>query len=247
MPDQGVHHNEQNSPGLGPQAPRVAVLIPGYDVELTVAEVVRGSLAFVEKVLVVDDGSSDGTARVAESAGAQVLRHDRNLGKGAALQSGMRRLQELGFTHAFTVDGDGQHLPAEIPVLLEACVESREAIFIGKRRREEGQEVAGIRQFGNEFANWWVSRAAGRQLPDTQSGFRIYPLEPTLGLGATRQHYDFESEILILAARRGVEIRSREVRVFYPPPDELISHYAPWLDTIRIIRIVAPWALGFRH
>ena len=247
MLDQGVDDEGSNPRTAGGPAPRVAVLIPGYEVERTVAEVVEGSLSFVEKVLVVDDGSTDGTAGKAQAAGAEVLRHGRNLGKGAALQAGMRRLQDLGFTHVLTVDGDGQHLPAEIPVLLEACDQRREAICIGKRRREEHQEIAGIRQFGNEFANRWVSRAAGRELPDTQSGFRIYPLGPTLALRAKCQRYDFESEILILAARRGVEICSRDIRVFYPPPDQLISHYAPWIDTIRIIRIVAPWALGFRH
>lgn len=226
---------------------RIAALVPSLDVEHTIAGVVQGVREHVEHVLVVDDGSRDGTAREAESAGAEILRHEENRGKGAALRGGMERLKQNGFTHAFSVDGDGQHLPGEMPALLEVCRRDPAAIVVGARRREEHQEVAGIRRFGNDFANWWVALAAGREFPDTQSGFRIYPIEPTLGLGTRTDHYEFESEVLILAARRGIGVRSCEVRVHYPPPDELVSHYDPWVDTIRIIRTVVPFAARLRR
>ncbi len=227
--------------------PRIAALIPCLDVANTLEGVIRGALEHVEHVLVVDDGSSDSTAQVAQSAGADLVRHERNRGKGAALRVGMERLQGQGFTHAFSVDGDGQHLTGEMTILLEEWRAIPSAIILGARVRDEGQEVAGIRRFGNDFANWWVALAAGREFADTQSGFRIYPIDQTLALSVRANHYEFESEVLILAARRGLEVRTREIRVHYPPPDELVSHYDPWIDTIRIIRTVVPFAAGLRR
>ncbi|MDG2308178.1 MAG: glycosyltransferase family 2 protein [Candidatus Binatia bacterium] len=226
--------------------PRIAALIPCLDVEGTLGAVIQGVLAHVDHALVVDDGSTDSTSAAGASAGADVLRHEKNLGKGAALRSGMERLRDQGYTHVFSVDGDGQHLTDEMPVLLEEWREAPDAIVVGERIREEGQEVAGIRRFGNDFANWWVALAAGTRFPDTQSGFRIYPIAPTLGLGVRADHYEFESEVLILAARRGLDVRSRKVHVYYPPPDRLVSHYNPWIDTIRIIKTVVPFAAGWR-
>lgn len=227
-------------------ARRLAALIPCLDVADTIAGVVRGVREHVEHVLVVDDGSGDRTAEAARDAGADVLRHESNRGKGAALRSGLLRLRAQEFTHALSLDGDGQHLASEIPALLEEHAADPSAIVLGARIRDE-QEVAGIRRFGNDFANWWVALAAGREFRDTQSGFRIYPIEATLGLEVRADHYEFESEVLILAARRGVNVRTCDVRVYYPPPDELVSHYDPWIDTIRIIRTVVPFAARLRR
>ncbi len=230
----------------GTDAPRLAALIPCLDVADTIADVIRGARAHVDHVLVVDDGSCDETADVAGQTGAEVLRHDRNRGKGAALRSGMERLREQGYSHALSLDGDGQHLADQIPLLLAEHRSDPTAIVLGARIRDE-QEVAGIRRFGNDFANWWVALAAGREFRDTQSGFRVYPIESTLGLRVRADHYEFESEVLILAARRGIDVRSCDVRVYYPPPDDLVSHYDPWIDTIRIIRTVVPFATGLRR
>lgn len=227
------------------RTPRIAALIPCFDVADTLRSVIVGAREYVEHVLVVDDGSRDQTSAVAGAAGADLLRHETNRGKGAALRSGMERLRDEGFTHALSLDGDGQHLPDQMPLLLEEWRTHPDAIVVGARIRE--YEVAGIRRFGNDFANWWVALAAGRPLPDTQSGFRVYPIDVVLQLGVRADHYEFESEVLILAARREVDVRSRDVRVFYPPPDELVSHYNPWIDTIRIIRTVVPFAARLRR
>jgi glycosyltransferase involved in cell wall biosynthesis len=216
-------------------------------VEATVAAVVDGAREHVEHVLVVDDGSSDRTAEVALAAGAEVARHPENRGKGAALRTGLVRLLAQGFTHAFALDGDGQHLADEMPALLRETVKYPESIVVGARRIEPTQQVQPVKRFGNGFADWWVSLAAGRELRDTQSGFRVYPIASVLELGAHAERFEFESEVLILAARRGIALRSLEIAVHYPPPGERISHYEPWLDTCRIIFTVVPFLIGLRR
>lgn len=216
---------------------RAAVLIPAYDCAATIGAVVEGARRRVERVLVVDDGSADDTAARAAAAGAEVLRLPANRGKGAALRAGLRRLADEGVTHAVSMDGDGQHLADQIPSLLAAATAAPAALVIGARRIE-GQEVTPIKLFGNRFANRWVEIACGQRLPDTQSGFRVYPLPATLALGARAEQFAFETEVLIRAARAGMTIRSVEVAVHYPPAAERISHYKPFRDTVRIIGVV---------
>ncbi|MCC6848274.1 MAG: glycosyltransferase family 2 protein [Deltaproteobacteria bacterium] len=218
---------------------RAAILIPAYDCASTVGAVVADARAHGLPILVVDDGSRDATAAVARAAGAAVVRHPCNRGKGAALVTGMRTLAERGFTHALTMDGDGQHLSREIPTLLDVASADPSAIVIGIRRRGT-QEVAGINLFGNRFANLCVRSAAGVPLLDTQSGFRVYPLAATLGLPRQGEHFEYESTSLIFAARARVPIRSVAVDVYYPPVAERRSHYRKVVDTLRIIRAVAP-------
>jgi hypothetical protein len=136
-----------------------------------------------------------------------------------------------------TMDGDGQHLTDEIPVLLRVSGGEPAALVIGARQIGP-QMTTAARLFGNRFANRWVEIACGQVLPDTQSGFRVYPLRQTLALHAKARHFGFETEVLIRAVRAGLEIRSVPVRVFYPPPDERTSHFRPFVDTVRIIFIV---------
>jgi len=216
---------------------RPAVLIPAFDCGATIGAVVEGARRQVERVLVVDDGSSDDTAGRAAAAGAEVLRLAANGGKGAALRAGLERLAAGGVTHALSMDGDGQHLADQIPLLLAAATAEPAALVVGARRIE-GQEVTPIKLFGNRFANRWVEIACGQRLPDTQSGFRVYPLPASLALGARAEQFAFETEILIRAARAGMAIRSVEVAVYYPPAAERISHYKPFRDTLRIILVV---------
>lgn len=226
---------------------RLAALVPAYDCAATIADVVHGVARHCAHVLVVDDGSSDDTAQRARAAGAQVIRHDVNRGKGAALRSGLVRLLAEGYTHAFSVDGDGQHLADEMPLLIDESRAHPAAIVLGARRITAEQEVAPIKRFGNGFANWWVSLAAGREFSDTQTGFRVYPIHATLELGVQAERYQFESEVLILAARRGIDIRTCDVAVYYPPPGERISHYDPWADTCRIIVTVVSFLIRLRR
>jgi glycosyltransferase involved in cell wall biosynthesis len=224
--------------------PSHAVLIPALDCAATIGDVVRGCREHVSVVLVVDDGSSDATAEEARSAGAEVCSHGENLGKGAALLSGLRYLGERGFSHAVSLDGDGQHLPSEIPKLVAESTSHPGALITGSREIESA--VAAINRFGNEFANVWVWIATGRDLGDTQCGQRVYPIAPTLALGPVGRRFEFETEILIRGARAGTEIRSVPVRVYYPPPELRRSHYDKLWDTVRIVEMVVGLMLRLR-
>ena len=215
----------------------LAVLIPAYNCAGTIGDVVTGARRHVDRVLVVDDGSHDATAERAAAGGAEVLRQPHNTGKGAALRAGLERLAARGATRVLTMDGDGQHLSDQIPLVLAASARAPHALIIGARQVAPGQTTP-IRLFGNRFANSWVEIACGLALPDTQSGFRVYPLPETLALGASAGHFAFETEVLIRAARGGIEVISVPVAAYYPPPAERVSHFRPFVDTVRIIHIV---------
>jgi glycosyltransferase involved in cell wall biosynthesis len=225
-------------------APSFAALIPALDCAPTIGDVVRGSLERVSRVVVVDDGSSDTTAEEARAAGAEICSHGTNLGKGAALVSGLRYLQARGVSHAVSLDGDGQHLPEEIATLVRESMAHPDALVIGARRIDT--EVAGLNRFGNEFANVWVRIATGRDLGDTQCGQRVYPIARTLALEPIGRRFDFETEILIRAVRAGMDVRSVPVRVYYPPPQIRRSHYDKVWDTVRIIEMVVGLILRLR-
>jgi len=223
---------------------RVAVLIPAYQCAATIAPVVADARRAIASIVVVDDGSDDGTAERARLAGADVVRHARNRGKGAALLTGMRFLLDRGFTHALSMDGDGQHLGDEIPTLLAATRAEPAAIVIGVRKIGT-QQVAATNLFGNRFANAAIRIAAGMPVGDTQSGFRVYPLATVPSLPVDGERFEYESTVIIRAARAGIPIRSVPVDVYYPPIAERRSHYRKVIDTLRIIRAVAP--LLVRH
>jgi glycosyltransferase involved in cell wall biosynthesis len=231
-----VEHSAQDREGT--ERPwHGAVLIPALDCERTIVATVRDAKEIVGTVVVVSDGSTDATAEKAAAAGAEVVCHATNLGKGAALETGMRLLVQRGFTHVLTMDGDGQHLGDQIPMLVKVAQENPHALVVGARQVVPGATTA-LKLFGNRFANRWVEIACGQRLPDTQSGFRVYPLPQTLDLRVRARRFAFETEVLIRAAREGLPIVSVPVQVYYPPPRERASHYRPFRDTVRIIFVV---------
>jgi glycosyltransferase involved in cell wall biosynthesis len=223
----------------------LAALIPALDCEATIQAVVQETRRFVPRVWVVDDGSSDRTADAAKAAGAEVLRQPSNRGKGAALRAGMQALLRDGVTHVVTLDGDGQHLPEDIPRLLAASAAEPDALVMGARQHEPGS-LTKIRAFGNRYANRWVRIACGREFEDTQSGFRVYPVAATLALGCRADRFAFETEVVIRAVRAGLPVRSVPVRVYNPPPDQRISHFHGVWDSIRIVFTVIGLLLRIR-
>jgi glycosyltransferase involved in cell wall biosynthesis len=214
-----------------------AVLIPALNCGATIGAVVSAARTYIEDVLVVSDGSTDATVAAATAAGARVVTHDRPHGKGAALLTGMRVLVGQGVRRVLTMDGDGEHLADQIPLLLEAADAAPGALIIGARRFDD-VSVAPLKLFGNRFANRWVEIACGQALADTQSGFRVYPLREALALRPRARHFAFETEVLIRAARAQMLIHSVPVRVYYPPIAERTSHFRGFVDTVRIIFVV---------
>lgn len=214
----------------------VLAIVPAYEAERTVAEVVRGlaaELGAETRIIVVDDGSTDRTAEQAAAAGAIVVKHAGNRGKGAALRSGFERALELGADAAVTVDADGQHPPAEAARVARHPA-PRSALVLGVRDLARAGAPRANR-FSNAFSNRFLSWFGGRKLADTQCGLRRYPLPEVSSLGARSPGYAFEAETVLRAARRGWDIVEVPVRVIYPPGAERVSHFHVVRDPARIV------------
>jgi glycosyltransferase involved in cell wall biosynthesis len=194
-------------------------------------------------LLVVDDGSTDGTGDIARAAGVEVATHADNRGKGVALRTGFAWLLDRGFEAAVTVDADGQHRAEDARALAEHPA-PLSAVVLGVRDLERDGAPKPNR-FSNRFSNWWVSRFAGISLSDTQCGLRRYPLASTLSLGSDARGYGFESDLLVRAARRGIAIVEAPVRVIYPPKQERVSHFRVGRDPARIVLRLVHTALTF--
>lgn len=221
-------------------ASRLVVIIPAYQEAATIAAVVGDVRAALPgmRVLVVDDGSTDGTAALARSAGAEVLEGHGNQGKGAALRRGMARALDSGAAYVATLDGDGQHRPADLPRLLALARPDR--IVIGSRRRALGQPAA--RRRANRVADFWISWAARHAVADSQSGFRIYPAAALAWLDryeGRARGFSFESEILIDAARAGITTVAADIPALYGATLRRPSHFRPVADIVRIVMMVA--------
>lgn len=224
-----------NSPAFG----STLAVIPACEEGATVAEVVSETLRYCP-VIVVDDGSTDDTACHLEQFPATILRNEANCGKAYSLWRGFTHALEQGVEAVISLDADGQHAPGEIPRLIEAARAQPGAIILAARQR--GHEHAPpLRRFANRMADFWISWAAGYPISDTQSGFRLYPADllRQLHLPVDQRHsFVFESEVLIEAARLGVQTRTIGIDAIYPP-SRRPSHYCAGRDTLRIVRMVA--------
>lgn len=207
----------------------ICAVIPTYNNGGTVAEIVRGVLAQGLPVLVVDDGSVDGTEEALKGLDIIVLRHQKNLGKGRALKTGLEEARRLGYRFALTIDADGQHDPADIPVLVAAAGEK--TLVVGSRNLTADGMPSGS-TFANRFSNFWFTVQTGRKLPDTQTGFRIYPLEGLPSLKLLTSRYEAELTLLVFSAWRGVRLVPVPVKVYYP--EDRVSHFRPFADFFRI-------------
>jgi glycosyltransferase involved in cell wall biosynthesis len=220
-----------------------AVVIPAYNEAATIRDVAQRALQQAALVIVVDDGSSDGTAAALADLDVVLLRNDGNRGKAASLRRGADEALRRGALVIVTLDGDGQHCPEDIPLLLRAWREAPERIVIGSRLHRRGH-IPPARYWANRVANFWIGLAAGYAIADSQSGFRVYParvLRDARVRCDRSRSFVFESEILIEAARQGVLARCVPVQVVYSSRARA-SHFRPVLDIARIVRMVA-WRL----
>ena len=221
----------------------IAVVIPAYNEAATIAAIVRRARRQIDQVIVVDDGSRDDTAAQAEAAGAAVVRQPNNQGKGASLWRGMQTALAQDAEAVITLDADGQHQPEDIPKLLDARQRWPDCPIIAARLT--GREAAPpLRRFANGMADFWVSWAAGCPIPDTQSGFRLYPAEflrQATGPEQGRRGFAFESALLMQAGRQRRYPKVVVIETIYHAQGRP-SHYRPWRDTLRIVDLVA-WSL----
>jgi glycosyltransferase involved in cell wall biosynthesis len=214
---------------------RVCVVIPTYNNQGTLESVVRGALRHGLPLIVVDDGSTDSTAAILEYLDEEivVLTHASNRGKGAALLTGFHGAAQRGWTHAITLDSDGQHKPEDIPTFIDALRAAPRALLLGTRDLVAAGAGPGSR-FGNAMSSFWVWVETGCRLADTQTGFRSYPIEPILALELRGRGFSFEFEVLVKASWCGTELRSVPVQVEYLPAGERVSHLRPVVDFLRI-------------
>lgn len=207
------------------------VVIPCLNEAGTIGAVVTGVRRHVPAVLVVDDGSTDQTGCRAREAGARVLRHDHNRGKGSALATGLRQALADGFEIAITMDGDGQHDPEDLPAFLK---EGRGGgdLIVGNRMSAVGN-MPRLRRWVNRWMSRRLSRRTGRDLPDTQCGYRLIPLAVWNQLVLVSEHFEIESEMILTFLRAGLRVRFIPVRTIYKTEQSKIH---PIRDTIRWFR-----------
>ncbi len=220
------------NPGAGKKA-RFAVIIPVYNHEQAVLDVIEKALCLNFPVFVVNDGSTDSTAdRIKNIDDILLLRHAENKGKGAAILTGFARAAQVA-DWAITIDADGQHDPLDALNLIRAIPENTRPIVIGSREGMAGTHVPWTSRFGRGFSNFWVFLSGGPRVTDSQSGFRIYPLPEAMGLNVTAKRYQFEVEILVKARWRKIPVIEAPIRVRYAPGKERISHFRPFIDFLR--------------
>ena len=210
---------------------RFAIAVPAYDAAATVAGVVRRAHAICPDVLVVDDGSADGTGDAARAAGARVLVHDRNLGKGRALRTAFGRLFGDGFDAVITMDADAQHPPEEATKLVAAWHAGADLVLDTRHHLFELMGV--VRRASNASSSWIISKVAGAELPDCQTGYRLYTRRLVETLGFPEPRFEAESAVLVRAVRNGFLVVGVPVRLD-EPDGRATSHYRPIVDSLRI-------------
>jgi len=219
---------------------RTCALIPAFNEAPYIASVVERVCQHVEEVVVIDDGSTDGTADIARIAGATCLRSQRNSGKASALRAGIAYARDHNFPYVITLDGDGQHLPEDIPVMLRVAQETGADLVIGARDFDRAR-MPSSRYFSNVLGSRLASALIGCEIRDSQSGFRLFRLDKLDGAKLRSRCYELEMEILIKMARSGCTIAHAPVGMVYDD-GQARSKMKPVRDTVR----VCLWSLAFR-
>lgn len=211
------------------------VLIPTYNNGRTLPNVISSVLEYTTNVIVVNDGSKDNTERVLEQFKDKIdiISCSKNQGKGAALKKGFKRAEELGYEFAITLDSDGQHLPSEIPKFLEKVRPGEDILIIGNRDMND-KNIPQKSIFGRNFSNFWVKLETNQDLMDTQSGFRLYTVAIMNRFRFFTVKYDFELESLVRWVWRDYPVEIVNIKVYYPPPAERVSHFKGFKDNLRI-------------
>ena len=209
-----------------------AAVIPCLNESASITPLVAAVRRHLPFVMVVDDGSTDDTANLAQNAGAVVVKHEFNFGKGAALKTGLSLALAQGFEWAVTLDGDGQHAPEDLPALLR-CAEKTGALMVVGNRMNDARKIPWLRRRVNRWMSRKLSQRAGRHLPDTQSGFRLIHLPIWASLSLNTEHFEVESEMLIAFLAAGRRVEFVPIRVIRSGRS---SHIHPVADSLRWLR-----------
>lgn len=222
---------------------KVCVVIPTYNNGGTLADIVARVLAVAPHVVVVVDGSTDDTLTQldnlrhrlssVQNEALQVVAYADNHGKGYALKTGFKHAISQGIEYALTIDSDGQLQPEEIPLFVNVLKTHPEALVVGARNLSQ-TNMPGGNTFANKFSNFWFAVQTWRRLPDTQTGYRLYPLRLLSGIHFITSRYEAELELLVFAAWSGVQLLPVPVSVYYPPQGERVTHFRPVADFMRI-------------
>jgi hypothetical protein len=213
----------------------VCVIIPSYNNQSFLNEVLNDVLQYTSSVIVVNDGSTDGTGETLKHYrfDIETISYHPNRGKGYALRQGFAKAKTLGFSYALTMDSDGQHDAGDIPKFIDAVQNHPDSLIIGSRNLQQ-ENMPSKNTFANKFSNFWFTVQTGLRLPDTQTGFRLYPLLKMQGLRPFSSRYEAELELLIRSAWRNIPLRAVPIQVKYLPEGLRVTHFRPGIDFLRI-------------
>ena len=211
------------------------VLIPTYNNQKTLEKVITDTLEYTNHIVVVNDGSTDTTPQIVAKFKDEVsvVNFPVNCGKGLALREGFKFALSKNYQYAISIDSDGQHYPEDLEKFLIKIKEQPNSLIIGARNMEQAS-VPGKSSFGNKFSNFWFELETGIKMPDTQSGYRLYPIEKLKNISFYTTRFEFEIEVIVKAAWAGIPVIPLPVGVFYPTKEERVSHFRPAKDFFRI-------------
>ncbi|HMN33717.1 MAG TPA: DUF2062 domain-containing protein [Chitinophagaceae bacterium] len=212
---------------------KACILLPTYNNHQTVVDVVKSALEQTSHVIVVNDGSTDNTLELISQYPIQLVSYEHNQGKGNALREGFKYALKQGYDYAIAIDTDGQHYPEDCIHFFEVLKENLGALLIGSRDLNH-DNVPNKSTFGRSFSNFWFKIETGKNLPDTQSGFRLYPIFKYKNSIFFTKKFEFEIEIIVRSAWKEIPIISVPIKVFYPSKEERITHFRPFKDFFRI-------------
>lgn len=213
---------------------KCCVLIPTYNNAKTIESVIQSVLEYCDDIIIINDGCTDETEQIlARYPALHVLTHPVNKGKGMGLRNGFAKAVEMKFVYAISMDSDGQHFPKDFILFLDKVEQVPGSLIIGARNMTV-ENVPNKSTFGNKFSNFWFWAETGIALPDTQSGFRLYPIQKLKKIWLFTTKFELEIEVIVKAAWRGILVLSVPVSVYYAPPGERVSHFVPSRDSTRI-------------
>jgi glycosyltransferase involved in cell wall biosynthesis len=213
---------------------RCCVLVPTYNNSGTLEQVITGILKYTDRIIVINDGATDTTASIlSRFPQLQIVTHPFNQGKGMALRHGFEVALKAGNRYAISIDSDGQHFPADLKLFLDEIESSPDTLIIGARNMST-EQIPGKSSFGNKFSNFWFLVETRISLPDTQSGYRLYPVEKMKDMRFFTSKFEFEIEVMVKAAWKDIPIKAIPIQVYYASGKERVSHFRPGKDFLRI-------------